>query len=100
MPHASHDIVPAARSADLVMTASNNELLVYDQRARHLHHLDAVVSAIWKLCDGTRTFSDIVTETGLAPDTVGIRLRNLEDAGLLDGRLPDNLREPESRRAS
>ena len=34
--------VPAARTIDLVTTHSHDKVLVYDQAAHHIHHLNAL----------------------------------------------------------
>ncbi len=85
--------VPAARTIDLVTTQSNDEVLVYDQQAHHIHHLNATAADVWRLCDGERTVSDIAVETRPRRDAVQLALRTLEDAQLLDGELATAMRE-------
>lgn len=91
--------VPAMRTTELVTTASKDEVLVYDQAAHHIHHLNASAAKVWYLCDGQRSVAAIAMETGLTPDAVKLALRTLEDAQLLDGTLASELRGTQSRRA-
>jgi hypothetical protein len=91
--------VPAMRTHDLVTTTSKDEVLVYDQAAHHIHHLNAPAAQVWYLCDGVRTVADLAIETGLTQDAVKLALRTLEEAKLLDGPLASDLRGTQSRRA-
>lgn len=91
--------VPAARVTDLVTTESKDEVLVYDQKVHHIHHLNATAAKVWRLCDGQRTVSEIAVETGIAEDGVKLALRTLEDAQLLDAQLLVSIRGTQSRRS-
>jgi hypothetical protein len=93
-----HRAVPAARTTDLVTTHSRDEVLVYDQAVHHIHHLNASAAKVWILCDGKRSIGAIAMETGLNPDAVKLALGTLEDAQLLDGPVPSELRSTQSRR--
>lgn len=81
--------LPAARSAGLIVTASEDELVIYDVAAKHIHHLNAVSAAVWQLCDGRRTVAEVAaaaTETlgaRVDADTVAIAAAKLDDAKLL-----------------
>ena len=81
--------LPAARSAGLIVTASEDELVIYDVAAKHIHHLNAVSAAVWQLCDGRRTVAEVAaaaTETlgaRVDADTVAIAAAKLDDARLL-----------------
>jgi hypothetical protein len=90
--------VPAMRTHDLVTTESKDEVLVYDQEAHHIHHLNASAATVWRLCDGERTADEIAVEAGLTQDAVKLALRTLEDAKLLDGALASEMRGTQSRR--
>ncbi|HET8634386.1 MAG TPA: PqqD family protein, partial [Gemmatimonadales bacterium] len=48
-------VVPAARVTDLIVSKTSNDLLVYDQRTHHIHHLNEAAAAIWRMCDGQRS---------------------------------------------
>lgn len=98
MVNTSVTTVPAARFDGLITTASDDELVVYDEAAKHIHHLNQVSSAIWRLCDGRRGVSEIAVATsdalgvGVGEDTVRLALRKLDDANLLDGSLSAEVR--------
>ncbi len=90
--------VPAARFNGLITTASDDELVVYDEAAKHIHHLNELSSVIWRLCDGRRGVGEIANaatdELGIEvrEDAVRLALRKLDDAKLLDGSLSADVR--------
>ncbi len=83
---------PAARTTDLVITEAGDEILVYDNRTHHIHHLNAMSAEVWRLCDGTRTAAEITSlmEAGDL-ETVRLALAKLAGAGLLEGGVPSDL---------
>jgi hypothetical protein len=90
---------PLARTKELVTTESSNEVLIYDERVHHMHHLDAEVTAVWHHCDGRRTPEAISLATGIDRIRVLVSLRKLDERQLLDNAVPAELREQkESRR--
>jgi len=91
--------VPVARSADLVTTESGTDVLVYDQRTHHIHHLNPTTTAVWHACDGERSVAGITTVTGAPDELVRLALAQLADAELLAGPLaPAVLPAGQSRR--
>lgn len=84
-------IVPAARTADLVVSESGNDVLVYDQRSHQIHRLNPSAAAVWGACDGQRSMQDIAAIAGVARDVVPHTLVTLRNADLLDGELPPGL---------
>src|SRR5688572_19102036 len=82
---------PTARSADLIVTESDDEIVIYDERAGHIHHLNAVSAAVWRNCDGRRTVPEIAKAASEAigatidDDAMAIALAKLDDAKLLAG---------------
>lgn len=80
---------PLARFDDLVMHQLAQEMLVFDQRSHHIHQLDAVNAATWRLCDGERTAEDLARlvsrELGepVTTQTIDLALTQLSEAGLL-----------------
>lgn len=92
------EIVPAARVDDLVITEAGDELLVYDTKRHHIHHLNQTAALIWGMCDGRRTLGDLaraaMANTGQAADAEMVRLAltKLDDAHLLDHPLAVDLR--------
>ncbi len=60
---------PQAR-VDLRTVDLENELLLYDEKARQVHILNATARWIWLLCDGTHAPEEIVAEVArMFPDT-------------------------------
>ena len=76
---------PVARSSDLIVDTIGDELLIYDTLDHRAHSLNAVASAVWRACDGTRTTTEIAEHTRLDPVAVELALDNLTEIGLLDG---------------
>jgi hypothetical protein len=89
---------PAARYDKLVVTETADEVLLYDTEKHHIHHLNATTAAVWRLCDGKHTVVDLAREAGQAlgaavdEATVRLALTKLDDAGLLQASLVDELR--------
>src|SRR5690606_14130697 len=75
---------PAARTDDLVITQSGDDLLIYDQVAHEIHHLDAVAAAVWNACEVETSPERIAHATRLAPDVINQALQALSDANLLE----------------
>jgi hypothetical protein len=90
--------IPAARYDKLVVTETADEVLLYDTEKHHIHHLNAITAAVWRLCDGRHTVGDLAREAGQAlgaavdEATVRLALTKLDDAGLLQASLADELR--------
>jgi hypothetical protein len=76
----------------LVTSEVGDEVLVYDQDSNHIHRLNETSAAVWRLCDGRRSVTDIALAAGMTDDTVRIALAKLADSNLLDGPLPIELR--------
>jgi hypothetical protein len=89
---------PAARFQNLVVTETADEVLLYDTEKHHIHHLNATTAAVWRLCDGRNRIGDIARLAGQAMGasvdeaTVRLALTKLDDAGLLQQSLVDDLR--------
>jgi hypothetical protein len=84
--------VPAARVENLVTTTSRDEVLVYDQDRHHIHHLNPTAAAVWSLCNGRRTVSEVARAAAIDEDAVRLALRKLDDAKLFDGPLEAGVR--------
>lgn len=84
-----------ARVEDLIITEIKDEVLVYDNRRHHIHHLNRVMASVWRLCDGRRSVGDIAAEIGQPGDAgneiVRVALSQLADARLLDGAPPRHM---------
>jgi hypothetical protein len=78
---------------DLVTTTAAAEVLVYDQRSHHIHHLNPITSAVWRACDGARTQPEVEVVVAarlgaaVSQETLRLALTQLEDAELLAGPL-------------
>lgn len=86
------------RWQDLVVTETDDEVLIYDQVSHHIHHLNAACSKVWKQCDGTADPAHIAKATGLPRDVVDLALHRLDDANLLEGGSRDQRMAPASSR--
>lgn len=91
-------MVPAARTKNLLVHASQDGALIYDQERHHIHQPNEVAMAVWRACDGWRTLNDIALEatasTGAAVNAtiVQLTLTKLEEANLLSEPLPEELK--------
>jgi PqqD family protein of HPr-rel-A system len=45
--------------ADLYTVALDGELVLFDERAGALHHLNPIATIIWQCCDGDATLEEI-----------------------------------------
>jgi hypothetical protein len=89
-------MIPGARQVGLVTSEVGGEVLVYDQDSNHIHQLNETSAAVWRLCDGRRS----VTNIAMAADLVRLALAKLADANLLAGELATDVRVTgKSRRA-
>lgn len=81
---------PIRRSDDLVVQEHAEELLVYDLQSHRAHALNRALADIWRLCDGSRTTSEIArslaerTEAIVPCQIVELGLEQLRGAGLLN----------------
>lgn len=85
---------PRARAEGVVVRELDGEVLVYDLDTHRAVCLNASAAAVWRLCDGRRTPSDIRRALGQADvravpeEFVWLALEQLGRDGLLDARLP------------
>ena len=83
---------PKARAEGVVVRELDGEVLVYDLDTHRAVCLNASAAAVWRLCDGRRTPSDIRRALGKADavpeEFVWLALEQLGRDGLLDARLP------------
>lgn len=81
---------PVARTDGLISSPAGDDLMVFDEVANSVHHLNSSMAAVWQACDGTVTvagLSDAVyARHGLKvePDDVGQALAKLFDVNLLE----------------
>lgn len=74
-----------ARRENLIVTEAGDDLVVYDERTSHLHTLPASIVSVWRQCDGVAKVDEIAIATGMTPAQVEAALRQLREAGLIDG---------------
>ena len=83
------DSLPKARTKDLVVQESGDEVLVYDLLSNKAHQLNETMALIWKKCDGATTVGTVVeeleaeTKTELDSDFVSLALHELERLDLI-----------------
>lgn len=88
---------PAARFEDLAVTDSADEVLVYDKRSHHIHHLNRTSAVIWRLCDGERRVGELARQASaelgepVKDETIQLALQKLDAAELLTQPLPSVL---------
>lgn len=91
MEPSMHTHTPVARSDGLIVTGSNDEVLVYDTETHHIHHLNHLAAVVWQLCDGQRTVTDLASRAQVDVDgpvtaeSIRLALAKLGAANLLDG---------------
>jgi len=79
---------PKARSDQLLVQRTGQEMLVYDERSHRAHCLDARAARIWELCNGERSDTEIAEAFGegdAGRAVVGWTLVELEKSALLEG---------------
>lgn len=89
---------PTARTEDLERTEAKGEVLLYDKRLHHIHHLDPEVTAVWHHCDGRSSIAMISTITGIREERIRLALDELSQRHLLISELPSHLRIPRTTR--
>lgn len=52
-------LIPAARSADLIIEEVPGETLIYDLKSHKAHCLNSTASLVWKHCDGKQTAEQV-----------------------------------------
>jgi hypothetical protein len=83
-------ILPLARTAQLIVEEVSNEVLVYDLERHKAHCLNKASAFVWKHCDGKTTVEETarllegeLSQT-VEPDVVRLALRQLRKFHLLD----------------
>jgi hypothetical protein len=82
----------ARRRDDLAIETFDDAVLIWDEAARRLHHLDLLAAIVWEELDGRRDLRAVSEDLSrdfptssdqIADDVLGLA-RNLHDEGLLD----------------
>lgn len=76
---------PRARRDDLLTTALEDEVVVYDPDRKQAHSLSRVAMAAWNHCDGATSIDDlrqaVADETGLNVDEEAVCARSADWSG-------------------
>ena len=81
---------PRARCQGLIVKELDEELLIYDENNCLAYCLNGSTAAVWHLCNGSLTVTDIarhLQRTGFPPNCLGLTWRalgKLKKSGLLD----------------
>lgn len=75
---------PLARSDELVVERTGEELLVYDARTHAAHCLSESAASVWRACDGRTTIETLISTVGLDREAVLRSLQELEECELLE----------------
>jgi hypothetical protein len=79
---------PKQRRHGLSVRDQSSELVIFDDLSLVGHSFDAVEARVWRLCDGTRSPSQIAAATDLSLEAVRSALTRFERARLLEGISP------------
>lgn len=82
---------PKARREQLIITETEHDPIVYDERTNHLHIVPATIAEVWRSCDGVATREQIASRVGLSSLQVEAALRQLRQADLIEGESPRDL---------
>src|SRR5438309_598517 len=82
-------MIPEARQNGLIVKELDDELIIYDQRSKRAHNLNAEAAFVWHHCDGLTSVEEMAErleggrdfETNL--QVVRLALEDLEKAGLV-----------------
>ena len=95
---------PKARMDKLVINQLPDELLVYDLKSHKAYCLNATAAAVWNLCDGSQTTTQLATKlatksTSEAADAaneaiVNLALDELEKFNLLESSMDSRAEKP------
>lgn len=89
----TEQVVPPARTKDIVTRDMPDEVLVYDLKTHKAHCLNQTAATVWKYCDGQATVAEIVmqlkNDLNLTIDeaTVWLAVERLSRADLLVARI-------------
>lgn len=90
MKQEPREFLPLARTEGMVIKKVDDEVLVYDRERDKAHCLNLAAAAIWRLCDGNTTTSELArllehdTGTSLDERVIWLGLQDLRRSHLLD----------------
>lgn len=85
----ARQLIPAARTDDLIIREVEGETLVYDSRSNKARCLNPTAALVWKQCDGNQTVSEaaervaLEMETLVSSEVVWLAVEPLRKRGLL-----------------
>ena len=93
---------PRARRSGLLVRELPDEVLVYDRQAHRAHCLNRTAALVFRNADGSRTVDELVRllGDGAGHELVAQTLAQLDQAGLLETRVEDELQPGMERRAA
>jgi Coenzyme PQQ synthesis protein D (PqqD) len=97
MNNSTAELTPLARREGFVIQKLADEVLVYDLERHRAHCLNLTAAAIWELCDGRTSVSEMVSRlragghATVDVEMVRYGLRQLAKFRLLEDRLPEGV---------
>ena len=85
----TRQLIPAARTADLIVQEADGETLIYDLKSHKAHCLNHTAALVWKYCDGRYTIAQVAQsleeESGaqVQQDVVWLAVEQFEGLKLL-----------------
>lgn len=93
MADEARGFVPVRR--DLLIRELIDEVILYDGTMKKAHCLNDTAAAVWRLCDGRRSVTEIACELGQDEELVWMALHEMEKSGVLNAEIPLTLRSNE-----
>jgi len=76
--------LPVARTSDLVVQYSGNEVLIYDLEIDKAYCLNETSTIVYQSCDGKTNFEDLRAKSNFTDEIIYLALDGLKEAELLD----------------
>jgi len=76
--------LPVARTSDLVVQYSGNEVLIYDLEIDKAYCLNETSTIVYQSCDGKTNFEDLRAKSNFTDEIIYLALDGLKEAQLLD----------------
>ena len=76
--------LPVARTSNLVVQYSGNEVLIYDLEINKAYCLNETSTIVYQSCDGKTNFEDLRAKSNFTDEIIYLALDGLKEAELLD----------------
>ena len=76
--------LPVARTSNLVVQYSGNEVLIYDLKINKAYCLNETSTIVYQSCDGKTNFEDLRAKSNFTDEIIYLALDGLKEAELLD----------------